>query len=63
MTYLKHAINPLVDCVFKALLGALENINLTIDFLNAILKPEIPIQDIEILNPYNEASFIFRLTL
>ena len=58
MTTLKHSINPMVDCVFKALLGALENVNLTLNFLNAILKPDVPIQHIEILNPYNEKEFL-----
>jgi|GEM_PF-172778 len=54
----KRAIDPMIDCVFKALLGASENTNLTINFLNAILKPKIPIDNIEILNPYNERSFL-----
>ena len=58
MNYLKHSINPMVDCVFKALLGALENVNLTANFLNAILKPDVPIQHVEILNPYNEKEFL-----
>ena len=57
MTYLKHSIDPMVDCVFKALLGAPENINLTINFLNAVLKPDVPIKDVDILNPYNEKEF------
>jgi hypothetical protein len=37
---MKHKINPIVDCVFKAILGAEENKNLLIHFLNAILEPE-----------------------
>ena len=57
MTPLKHSIDPMVDCVFKALLGAPENINLTINFLNAVLKPDVPIKDVDILNPYNEKEF------
>ncbi|MDP4028260.1 MAG: PD-(D/E)XK nuclease family transposase [Gallionella sp.] len=30
-----HAIDPKIDCVFKALLGNEENRNLLIHFLNA----------------------------
>ena len=58
MTTLKHYINPLVDCVFKAILGHSENVNLTVNFLNAVLKPDIPIQHVDILNPYNEKEFL-----
>ena len=54
---MKHPISPTVDCVFKAILGAEENINLLIDFLNGILAPQSPISDVEILNPYNEREF------
>jgi len=32
---MRHAIDPKIDCVFKALLGAEENRNLLIHFLNA----------------------------
>ena len=57
---MKHAIDPTVDCVFKALLGADENRNLLIHFLNAVLHTDLkqPIADVEILNPYNEKEFI-----
>jgi len=58
MTPLKHSIDPMVDCVFKALLGSPENINLTLNFLNAILQPNIPIEHLEIQNPYNEKEFL-----
>ena len=54
---LKHPISPTVDCVFKAILGAEENENLLIDFLNGVLAPQFPISDVEILNPYNEREF------
>ncbi len=53
-----HRIDPTVDCVFKALLGAEENKNLLIHFLNAVLEPTSAIQDVAILNPYNEREFI-----
>ena len=54
---LKHLISPTVDCVFKAILGAEENKNLLIDFLNGVLTPPSPILDVEILNPYNDREF------
>ena len=57
---MKHPIDPKVDCVFKAILGAEENSNLLIHFLNAVLAPALaePIVWVEILNPYNEKEFI-----
>jgi predicted transposase/invertase (TIGR01784 family) len=57
---MKHHIDPKVDCVFKAILGAEENKNLLIHFLNAILGNDLtaPITWVEILNPYNDKEFI-----
>ena len=57
---MKHAIDPKVDCVFKALLGAERNRRLLIHFLNAMLAGELtaPIVEVEILNPYNEREFL-----
>jgi predicted transposase/invertase (TIGR01784 family) len=57
---LKHKINPIVDCVFKAILGSEENKNLLIHFLNAILEPKegYLIQKVTLKNPYNEKEFI-----
>ena len=56
---MKHLIDPKIDCVFKALLGAEENRNLLVHFLNAVLALELkaPLADVEILNPYNEREF------
>ena len=54
---MKHPISPTVDCVFKAILGAVENKNLLLDFLNGVLVPPSPILDVEILNPYNDRQF------
>ena len=53
---MQHRIDPVVDCVFKALLGAEENRQLLIHFLNAMLGSELPapIESVEILSPYNE---------
>lgn len=55
---LKHRINPQIDCVFKAILGAESNKPLLISFLNSVIKPDSPITVVEILNPYNEKEFI-----
>jgi predicted transposase/invertase (TIGR01784 family) len=56
---MKHPIDPKIDCVFKALLGAERNRRLLIHFLNAILAGEFPapITEVEILNLYNEREF------
>ena len=56
---MKHRIDPKVDCVFKALLGAEHNRRLLIHFLNAMLGDELaaPITEVTILNPYNEREF------
>jgi predicted transposase/invertase (TIGR01784 family) len=56
---MKHRIDPKVDCVFKALLGAEHNRRLLIHFLNAMLSGELPapITEVTILNPYHEREF------
>jgi predicted transposase/invertase (TIGR01784 family) len=57
---MKHAIDPKIDCVFKAILGAENNSNLLIHFINAILDNDLaaPITQVEILNPYNDKEFL-----
>ena len=57
---MKHPIDPKIDCVFKALLGAERNRRLLIHFLNAILAGELaaPLTEVEIVNPYNEREFL-----
>ncbi|SLM32629.1 conserved hypothetical protein [Desulfamplus magnetovallimortis] len=57
---MKHKINPIVDCVFKALLGSEKNKNLLIHFLNAVtgLEGEDTITDVVIMNPYNDREFM-----
>ncbi|MFM8330998.1 MAG: Rpn family recombination-promoting nuclease/putative transposase [Candidatus Methylumidiphilus sp.] len=57
---MKHRIDPKIDCVFKALLGSVENRNLLVHFLNAVLAADLaaPITFVEILNPYNDREFI-----
>ena len=56
---MKHRIDPKIDCVFKALLGAEHNRGLLIHFLNALLGNDLsaPITEVTILNPYNEREF------
>lgn len=57
---MKHPIDPKIDCVFKALLGAEHNRRLLIHFVNAVLAGELvaPIAEVEILDPYNEREFL-----
>ncbi len=57
---MRHPIDPKVDCVFKALLGAEANSALLIHFLNAVLGPDLPrpITAVRIMNPYNEKEFL-----
>jgi len=57
---MRHPIDPKVDCVFKALLGAESNRDLLIHFLNAVLGADLPrpIVAVEIQNPYNEKAFL-----
>jgi len=56
---MRHPIDPKVDCVFKALLGAESNRTLLIHFLNSVLGGALPgpITEVTILNPYNEREF------
>ena len=57
---MKHQIDQKIDCVFKALLGAEDNRNLLVHFLNAILSTDLatPIATVDILNPYNDKKFV-----
>ena len=57
---MKHQIDPKIDCVFKALLGAEHNRNLLMHFINAIIGSDLsaPIDAVEILNPYNDKEFL-----
>ena len=57
---MRHAIDPKIDCVFKALLGSEENRNLLIHFLNAFLAQDLaePLVWVDILNPYNDKEFL-----
>ena len=50
-------IDPTVDYAFKKLFGDPENSDLLIHLLNAVLKPDSPIVDVQLLNPFNEKEF------
>ena len=54
---MRHSIDPKIDCVFKALLGAEANRALLIHFLNAILGTDLPspITDIDHPQPLQRA--------
>ncbi len=49
--YVMIEIDPTVDDVCKMLLGNPSHSNLTIHFLNAVLKPASPIVEVEYINP------------
>ncbi len=55
---MKHRIDPKIDCVFKALLGSVENRILLVHFLNAVLVDNLiaPITEAEILNAVRRNS-------
>lgn len=49
----------MIDCVFKAILGAEKHKKLLVHFLNAVLSPHgySPIENVDIKNPYNEKEY------
>ena len=55
---MKHFIDPKIDCVFKAILGALERSHLLVHFLNSVVKFDEPITEVTIENPYIERQHI-----
>lgn len=46
----RRLLNPKIDFVFKKIFGSEENPTILIGFLNAVLKPSIPIVEVEIKN-------------
>lgn len=50
---MNNPIDPSISCVFKAVLGAVQNQNLLVNFLNSFFKPDSPVISVEVLNPYN----------
>lgn len=51
------SINPRVDIAFKKIFGVEENKDILIALLNAIVSQEDQLDDLEVLNPYNERNF------
>ena len=56
----EHGIRPTVDFVFKPLFGSLDNTDLLIHLLDAVLTPKHPIEEVELLNPFNDKTFVPR---
>ncbi|OQY10836.1 MAG: transposase, partial [Fusobacteriia bacterium 4572_132] len=50
-------INPRVDFAFKKLFGVEENKELLVDFINSIVSKADQVNEITLLNPYNEKNF------
>lgn len=55
---MKYYIDPKIDCVFKAILGALGREHLLVHFLNAVVQFHTPIVKVTIENPYIEREQI-----
>lgn len=57
---MKHSVDPMVDCVFKAILGSNEHIDLLLHFINSVCQDDFnsPIMHLTIINPYNEKDFL-----
>jgi len=53
----QNMINPRVDLAFKKIFGTEENKDILISLLNSIVSEEDQIDEIELLNPYNERNF------
>jgi predicted transposase/invertase (TIGR01784 family) len=49
--------DPKVDYAFKRVYGIERNADILVHLLNAILRPEVPIRTVEILNPFSEKDF------
>jgi len=50
-------INPRVDIAFKKIFGVKQNTDILMSLLNAIVGENDQIDEIELLNPYNECNF------
>jgi len=50
-------INPRVDLAFKKIFGVEENKDLLISLINSIVSAEDQVDQIELLNPYNERNY------
>jgi predicted transposase/invertase (TIGR01784 family) len=55
---MKHRIDPMVDCVAKAILGDAAHPERTVDFLQSVLRADPPIVQVTIENPYSPKEFV-----
>ncbi|WP_338631794.1 Rpn family recombination-promoting nuclease/putative transposase [Clostridium baratii] len=55
---IRTLLNPQIDFVFKKIFGTEKNKPILIDFLNAVIKPVNPIQEVEIKNNDIDKEFI-----
>ena len=54
----RRLLNPKIDFVFKKIFGSEEHPSILIAFLNAVLKPNIPIVEVEIKNTDIEKAHV-----
>jgi predicted transposase/invertase (TIGR01784 family) len=54
---MNNIINPRVGIIFKKIFGSDKNKDILISFVNSIICKEDQINEIELLNPYNENDF------
>lgn len=50
-------ITPRVDIAFKKLFGVEENKDLLISLINSVVSKEDQVEDVTLLNPYNQQNF------
>jgi predicted transposase/invertase (TIGR01784 family) len=50
--------DPKVDYAFKWVYGVPRNADILVHLLNAILRPEVPIRSVEILNPFSDKDSV-----
>ena len=53
----KEMINPRVDIAFKKIFGVEDNKDLLISLINSIVGERDQVDEVEVLNPYNEKNF------
>ena len=54
---MSEMINPRVDLAFKKIFGVEKNKDMLISLLNSIVSEQDQVDEIELLNPYNEKNF------
>lgn len=50
-------LNPRIDFAFKKLFGSVENKDILISFINAVVEQQCRIKDVTLLNPYNHKEY------